>query len=73
MGTSFFKRHEHLSPKSSGVTNMAARAFSAPGFAGRAAGGVASKDVAAAAALSKGVLRANSKTAASNAPGPKKV
>lgn len=51
--------------------NMTARANAAPGFAARAAGAGAQKDIAAAAALSKDVLKPAKKTAAADAPGPK--
>lgn len=71
MGThAFFKQK---ATASSGQ-NLQARAIGASGFASRAAGGAAKKDIAAAQALYKaGSLRATAKTAATNAPGPKKV
>lgn len=54
--------------------NLEARAGSAGGYAGRAAGAGAQKDIAAATALYKaGSLKPTPKTAVTAAPGPKKV
>jgi hypothetical protein len=72
MGTNFFKAKPNRI--SGGNLNMEARAISAPGYTARQAGGTASKDLAAANALYKNRKEGPlSKTAASNAPGPKKV
>lgn len=72
MGThNFFKPGKSITP--SGM-NLEARAIGAGGFASRAAGAGAQKDIAAATALYKGSrLKPTAKDAASNAPGPKKV
>jgi hypothetical protein len=67
----FFKPVKSISP--SGM-NLEARAIGAGGFAAKAAGAGAQKDIAAASALYKaGRLTAATKDAASAAPGPKKV
>ena len=55
MGSSFFQKpgpakQGRIAPTS---TNLAARAFGSANFSGRAAGGAAVKDVAAAAAFNK--------------------
>jgi hypothetical protein len=69
MGTKNF--HPSGLGKSQGATNLSARAFAAGGYAGHAAGLGAVKDLAAAKA--KAILKPGLKTAASNAPGPKKL
>lgn len=70
MGTSnFFKRH---AMQSSG-TNLQARAIGANSYAARSAGMGAQRDIAASMAAVKHGLKPVTKTAASNAPGPKKV
>jgi hypothetical protein len=70
MGTlNFFKKH---AMQSSGM-NMQARAIGASGYAAQRSGTAAGKDIAAAQAAAKNGLKSISKTAASNAPGPKKV
>ncbi len=69
MGTKFFH-----SPKiAPGGSNLFARSIGAPGYAAKAFGGAAGKDLGAASALTKGVLKPTMKDSASNAPGPKKV
>jgi hypothetical protein len=74
MGTSFFKGAAPPAiGKGSSAMNMQARAIGAPTYAGAKAGAGAAKDIAAAAALNKASPKAATKTAASNAPGPKKV
>ncbi len=72
MGSSFFKaKGPAIHP---GGQNFTARAIGAGAYAGRAAGGRAAKDLGAAAGLYKaGGLKPNTKTAATAAPGPKKV
>lgn len=52
---------------------MQARAIGASGYAAQRSGTAAGKDIAAAQAAAKNGLKSISKTAASNAPGPKKV
>ena len=69
MGSHFFKPSQ---PRIGGTNmNMMARANAAPVFAARGDAAASSKDLAAAQALSKGVLKPGKKTAASDAPGPK--
>jgi hypothetical protein len=72
MGSAFFKGRGGLS-KPSTAMNMTARAYGASQYAAKAAGAASAKDLGAASALGKGGLKPLSKTAASNAPGPKKV
>jgi hypothetical protein len=68
---SFFKKQGAFQP--SGL-NLEARAGSAGNYAGRIAGGAAQKDIGVAQALYRNSKFSPSKgTAASNAPGPKKV
>lgn len=70
MGTThFFKPHQM---QSSGM-NLQARAIGATNYAARSAGTAAQKDIAASMAAVKNGLKPVSKTAATNAPGPKKV
>lgn len=55
-------------------TNLEARAVGSAGYTGHAAGGAAAKDIGAAMALVKQhQLKPSTKTAATNAPGPRKV
>jgi hypothetical protein len=72
MGTSFFKGSgKGFQP--SGM-NLEARAGAAGGYASKAAGGTAAKDLGAAQAMYlKSKLSPTKGTAAANAPGPKKV
>lgn len=71
MGThAFFKPAQHFQP--SGM-NLEARAGAAGGYAANKFGQGAQKDIGAAIALAKGGLKPTPKTAATNAPGPKKV
>lgn len=73
MGThNYFKQHMQHSMQPSGL-NMQARAIGAGAYASRAAGGAASKDIAAAKAAAASGLKPTTKDAAANAPGPKKV
>jgi len=69
MGTKNF--HPSGLGKSQGATNLSARAFAASGYSGRMAGIGAQKSLAQAKA--KAILKPGLKTAASNAPGPKKL
>ena len=67
----FFKPAKSITP--SGM-NLEARAIGTGGFASRAAGMGATKDIAAAQALYKaGRLKPNMRDAVYAAPGPKKV
>ena len=68
MGTHFFKSPT-IAP---GGSNLFARAISAPGYAARGFSGAANKDLGAASALSKGVLKPIKKGSA-YAPGPKRL
>lgn len=72
MGTGFFKsKPKSMAP---GGMNMEARAINSGAYAGRAAAGGASKALGIAAAMNKaGGPKALLKTAATAAPGPKKV
>lgn len=71
MGTKNFFKPRSFQP--SGL-NLEARAGSAGNYAGRIAGGGAQKDIGVATALYRNSkFSPSSKTAASNAPGPKKV
>lgn len=72
MGTSFFKGNKSAGIKPSGQ-NFTARSIGASMFAGRAASGRAAKDLGAASGLYKAGLKPTGKTAATAAPGPKKV
>lgn len=68
----FFKGHA-MKPVSSS-SNMQARAIGANTFAAGRSGSSAGKDIGAAQGIYKaGKLKAGTKDAASNAPGPKKV
>lgn len=72
MGSSFFQ------PKGKGFQpsslNLEARAGGAGGYASKAAGAGAAKDIGAAQAMFlKNSLKPTGKTAATAAPGPKKV
>jgi hypothetical protein len=70
MGTNnFFKKHA----VSGSGQNLQARAIGASGFASGRSGGAATKDVGAAIGIGGKGLKATTKTAASNAPGPKRV
>jgi hypothetical protein len=70
MGTpNFFKKH---AMPSQGL-NMEARAMGASGYAARAAGTGAQKALATAMGATKSGLKATTKDAASNAPGPKRT
>lgn len=71
MGTKFF----HPSNPAIGASNLnlEARSQNTPIYAGRTAAAGAQKDLAAASALAKGVLKRSTKSAASDAPGPKRV
>lgn len=72
MGSSFFKTNAKGFQPSS--MNLEARAGSAGGYASKAAGGSAAKDLGAAQAMYlKSKLSPTKGTAAANAPGPKKV
>lgn len=67
----FFKKQGNFQPSS---LNLEARAGGAGNYAARAAAGGAQKDIAAAAGLYRASkFSPSAKTAASNAPGPKKV
>lgn len=72
MGTNFFAATRSKINPSSGL-NMEAKAIGAPGYAARAAGGAAQKDLAAAAAYKGNKFGGPMKTSAKAAPGPKKV
>ena len=73
MGTGFFKSKPPKAYQSSGQ-NLQARAGGAGGYSGRAAGAGAQKDIAGAIAMFKAhPLKPTAKTAATVAPGPKKV
>ena len=71
MGTNFF----HAKPNRVGAPNlnMEARAVSAPGYTARQSAGAAAKDLAAASVYKNRKLGPLAKTAASAAPGPKRV
>lgn len=72
MGSNFFKSKGPAIHASGG--NFTARAIGATAYGGRAAGGKAGKDLGAAAGLAHaGGLKPGVKTAATAAPGPKKV
>lgn len=72
MGSQFF--HAKKAGIQPSGLNLEARAGAAGGYAGKAAGAGAAKDIAAATALyTKGGLKPTAKTAVSAAPGPKKV
>lgn len=73
MGSSFFKSKGPKSFTPSG-TNLQARAGAAGGYAAGKAGAGAQKDVASAIGMfNKHPLKPSMKTAAVDAPGPKKV
>jgi hypothetical protein len=68
--TNFFKKH---AMPSSGL-NLEARAIGANAYGARSSGTAAGKDIAAAQAIYKAnKMKPTSKTAATAAPGPKKV
>lgn len=70
MGTqNFFKKHAIAG---SGQ-NLQARAIGASGFASQRAGGAAQKDLGAALGAGQRGLKPTAKTAATNAPGPKRT
>jgi hypothetical protein len=70
MGTqNFFKKHA----MGGSGQNLQARAIGASGFASGRSGGAANKDLGAAMGVGGKGLRPSTKTAASNAPGPKRV
>jgi hypothetical protein len=70
MGTkNFFVKH---AMPTQGM-NMEARAISSGGYAARAAGMQGNKDLGAAMAAGRHGLKATTKDAASNAPGPKRT
>lgn len=72
MGTDrFFKNAGGGKPPN--MMNLTARSIGAASYAGKAAGAGAAKDIAAAKALASNGMKPLTKTAASNAPGPKKV
>lgn len=73
MGTSFFKANSKPGIKPATSMNMEARAIGANAYAAKASGQAAQKDLGALAGLGHGGLKPTAKTAASNAPGPKKV
>lgn len=74
MGTSFMKGAHGPKVFSSSGQNLQARAGGAGGFAAGRAGSGAQKDIAGAIAMFKQrPLKQSTKTAATNAPGPKKV
>lgn len=76
MGSKFFKEKANPGVHPSSGMNMMARAVSSSGFGARAAGGAAAKDLGAASAFNaKGTaaMKPLSKTAASNAVGPKRT
>lgn len=69
MGTHFFQKPKQF--QSSGQ-NLQARAISAPGYAAKAAGGAAQKDIAAASAVySNARLKPTSKDVVADVRGPK--
>lgn len=72
MGSSFFKTGaKNFQPSS---MNLEARAGSAGGYASKAAGGSAAKDLGAAQGMYlRSKMLPGKGTAAANAPGPKKV
>jgi hypothetical protein len=73
MGPGFMKHTPANPVKAATGINRSAKAFGAPAFAARSSGMAAAKDLAAASALSKHLPKSDTKTAASNAPGPKGV
>ena len=74
MGSKFFKpTMSPGAPKVGTSMNMEARALGGPAYNARSAGMAAQKDLGAAAGLGKTGLKPGLKTAASNAPGPKKL
>lgn len=69
MGSKFFQ----AGPAQPSSTNLAARAFNAPSYAGVRAGARSQKDLAAAQAMYKSGFKSTMKDAAADAPGPRKV